>query len=164
MSLQLTYRKATLKEFEDLYLIKCDKANIQWGGFSEAPNKDRFYEWYKTQLKSDKRTIYLVYAPDNPCAFFYIDKVNDMTYELSSSGVLSQYAKKGIGSYTVCVRLEIIRDLGGKKCVTWIAEDNIASYKRFIKEGFTRTEEYKIRNLPLLGGEHKFYKWIKELR
>lgn len=163
MSLQLTYRKATLKEFDDLYLIKCDKANIQWGGFNEVPNREQFYEWYKAQLKSDKRTIYLVYEYDSPCAFFYIDKVDEISYELSSSGVISQFTGKGIGSYTVRVRLEIIQDLGGKKCITWIAENNIASYKRFINEGFVRTKEYEIRNLPLLGGEHKFYKWIKVL-
>ena len=121
MPLQLTYRKATIKDFEDLYLIKCDRANIEWGGFKEAPNRERFFEWYKTQITSDKRTIYLVYDLDNPCAFFYIDKVDDVTYEFSSSGVLSQYVGKGIGSYTVRVRIEIIRRLGGKNLITWIA-------------------------------------------
>lgn len=79
MTLQLTYRTATLKEFEALYLIKCDKANIQWGGFSEAPNTERFYEWFKAQLELDKRTIYLVYDHNSPCAFFYIDKVDEKT-------------------------------------------------------------------------------------
>lgn len=118
MPLQLTYRKATIKDFEDLYLIKCDQANIEWGGFKEAPNRERFFEWYKTQITSDKRTIYLVYDLDNPCAFFYIDKVDDVTYEFSSSGVLSQYVGKGIGSYTVRVRIEIIRRLGGKNLIT----------------------------------------------
>lgn len=161
MPLQLTYRKATIKEFEDLYLIKCDRANIEQGGFKEAPNREGFFEWYKTQITSDKRTIYLVYDLDIPC--FYINKLDDVTYELSSSGVLFQYVGKGIGSYTVRVRIEIIQRLGGKNLITWIVEDNIASYKRVIKEGFARTEEYGTRNLPLLGGEHKFYQWIKDL-
>lgn len=97
------------------------------------------------------------------CAFFYIDKVNDTTYELSSSGVLSKYTGMGIGTYTVRKRIDIIKQLGGKTCFTWISEGNIASYRRFLKEGFTRTNECEIRNLPLLGGEHKFFKWIKEL-
>lgn len=160
---QLTYRLATLSDFEDLYRIKCDKENIAWGGFTKAPEKDSFYQWYQRQLASDCRWIYLVYEHDAPCAFFYIDKVDKISYELSSSGVISQFTGKGIGSYTVRVRLEIIQDIGGKKCITWIAENNIASYKRFINEGFVRTKEYEIRNLPLLGGEHKFYKWIKVL-
>lgn len=160
---QLIYRFATLADFEDLYRIKCDKENIAWGGFCEAPNRELFYEWYKKQIRSNKRTIYLVYEYETPCAFFYIDKVDEETYELSSSGVSAPFSGKGIGTYTVSVRLDIIKELGGKKCITWIAEDNIASYKRFVKEGFTRTDEFKVHNLPLLGGEHKFYKWIKNL-
>ncbi|MGM9778084.1 MAG: GNAT family N-acetyltransferase [Prevotella sp.] len=163
MTLQLTYRKVTIYDFEDLFLIKCDKANVQWGGFVKKPNRQQFFEWFSEQLKSSFRIIYLVYEHTHPCGFFYIDKVNDTTYELSSSGVLSEYSGKGIGTYTVQKRLEIIQALGGRTCITWISEHNIASYRRFIKEGFTRTNEYEIRNLPLLGGEHKFYKWIKEL-
>lgn len=163
MTLQLTYKEATINDFEDLFLIKCDKANVQWGGFENIPNRQSFYEWFIRQIYSSFRTIYLVYEHTHPCAFFYIDKENDTTYELSSSGVLSEYAGKGIGTYTVQKRIEIIKALGGKICITWISEHNIASYKRFIKEGFTRTNEYETRNLPLLGGEHKFYKWIKEL-
>lgn len=163
MTLQLIYKKATINDFEDLLLIKSDKANIQWGGFVETPNRQLFFEWFKEQLKSSFRSIYLVYEHAYPCAFFYIDKVNETTYELSSSGVLSKYTGNGIGTYTVQKRLEIIQALGGKTCITWISEQNIASYRRFIKEGFTRTKEYETRVLPLLGGEHKFYKWIKEL-
>lgn len=160
---KLTYKLATLSDFEDLYRIKCDKENIAWGGFTQAPEKDSFYQWYQRQLASDCRWIYLVYEDEDPCAFFYIDKVDEISYEASGSGVISQFTGKGIGTYTVRVRLEIIQELGGKKCITWISEDNIASYKRFINEGFVRTEEYEIRNFPLLGGEHKFYKWIKVL-
>lgn len=163
MTLQLTYRKATENEFEDLYKIKCDKANIQWGGFNEAPNRMNFLEWYKSQLISNKRSIYLVYEGNEICAFFYIDKIDDKTYELSSSGVLTEFSGRGIGTYTVKTRIDIIHSLGGGTCITWISEDNIGSYKRFEKNGFVRTDEYEVRNLPLLGGEHKFYKWVKKV-
>lgn len=159
----LTYRLATLADFEDFYRIKCDKENIVWGGFTKAPEKKSFYNWYVQQLASDRRWIYLVYEGNEVCAFFYIDKIDNKTYELSSSGVLAEFSGRGIGTYTVKVRMDIIRSLGGKTCITWIAEDNIGSYKRFEKIGFVRTDEYEVRNLPLLGGEHKFYKWVKEL-
>ena len=45
--------------------------------------------------------------------------------------------------------------------MSWVSDKNIASYKRYEKLGFIRMEEFEIRNQPLLGGEHKFYKWIK---
>lgn len=39
---QLTYRLATLSDFEDLYRIKCDKENIAWG-------EHKFYKWIKNK-------------------------------------------------------------------------------------------------------------------
>lgn len=93
---QLTYRLATLSDFEDLYRIKCDKENIAWGGFTKAPEKDSFYQWYLRQLASDCRWIYLVYEGEDCCGFFYVDKLEDGTYEAASSGVLSEYMGKGI--------------------------------------------------------------------
>ena len=72
---QLTYRLATLSDFEDLYRIKCDKENIAWGGFTKAPEKDSFYQWYLRQLASDCRWIYLVYEGEDCCGFFYVDKL-----------------------------------------------------------------------------------------
>lgn len=56
----LTYRLATLTDFEDFYRIKCDKENIAWGGFTKAPERESFYDWYVQQLASDRRWIYLV--------------------------------------------------------------------------------------------------------
>ena len=36
----LTYKLATLGDFEDFYRIKCDKVNIAWSGFTQAPEKN----------------------------------------------------------------------------------------------------------------------------
>lgn len=102
---QLTYRLATLSDFEDLYRIKCDKENIAWGGFTKAPEKDSFYQWYLRQLASDCRWIYLVYEGEDCCGFFYVDKLEDGTYEAASSGVLSEYMGKGIGTYALAMQV-----------------------------------------------------------
>lgn len=160
---QLSYRKASLSDFDDFFAIKSDKANIEWGGFLKAPDYNGLKEWYKSQLKSESRTIYLVFLENKCVSFFYIDKIDNVSYELSSSGVLSDYCGQGIGSYTVKVRLEIIKKLGGRYCFTWIAEDNIASYKRFENLGFRKTTEFETRELPKLGGMHRFYKYERIL-
>ena len=47
--------------------------------------------------------------------------------------------------------------------IVWVSEQNIASNKVFLKLGFTKTSECEIRKLPLLGGDHKFYKLIKKI-
>ena len=57
------------------------------GGFTKAPEKDSFYQWYLRQLASDCRWIYLVYEGEDCCGFFYVDKLEDGTYEAASSGV-----------------------------------------------------------------------------
>lgn len=158
---QLTYRLATLADFEDLYRIKCDKENIAWGGFTQAPEKASFYQWYQRQLASDCRWIYLVYEGGACCAFFYVDKLEDGTYEAASSGVLSEYMGKGIGTYALAMQVCEIEKLSIERVSSWVSDRNIASYKRYEKLGFIRTDEFEVRNLPLLGGEHKFYKWIK---
>lgn len=157
---QLTYRLATLSDFEDLYRIKCDKENIAWGGFTKAPEKDSFYQWYLRQLASDCRWIYLVYEGEDCCGFFYVDKLEDGTYKAASSGVLSEYMGKGIGTYALAMQVAEIECLNSG-VFSWVSDRNIASYKRYEKLGFIRTDEFEVRNLPLLGGEHKFYKWIK---
>lgn len=159
----LVYRKACLSDYDDFYAIKADKSNIEWGGFLEAPDYNNFKNWYEAQMKSDIRTIYLVYLDEKCVAFFYIDRINETSFELSSSGVLSDYCGRGIGTYTVKARLEIIKGQGGKTCETWISENNIAYYRRFEKLGFVKTEDYQIRELPQLGGKHRFFKYVLEL-
>lgn len=91
---------------------------------------------------------------------FYVDKLEDGTYEAASSGVLSEYMGKGIGTYALAMQVAEIECLNSG-VFSWVSDRNIASYKRYEKLGFIRTDEFEVRNLPLLGGEHKFYKWIK---
>lgn len=80
---ELSYRlaKDCEEDFEDLYKIKCDPVNIQWGGFRCAPEKKSFYEWYKKRLKDTDREIYLVYLDNMIVGFFYIDYLDDDTIE-----------------------------------------------------------------------------------
>jgi len=57
----------------------------------------------------------------------------------------------------------VCKELGAKHIFSWVAEDNIASFKRYEKLGFRKTQEVDKRYLPLLGGEHVFYKWVLDL-
>ena len=68
---------------------------------------------------------------------------------------------KGIGTYALAMQIFEIQLVTIGEIVSWVSDKNIASYKRYEKLGFIRMDEFEIRNLPLLGGEHKFYKWIK---
>lgn len=74
---------------------------------------------------------------------------------------LSDFMGKGIGTYALAMQIFEIQLVTIGEIVSWVSDKNIASYKRYEKLGFIRMDEFEIRNLPLLGGEHKFYKWIK---
>lgn len=158
----LTYRIATdcISDFEDLFKIKCDPVNIQWGGFRCPPEKESFYKWYKNRFKDTNREIYLVYKDNSIVGYFYIDYVDLETIE-DTSGILTEYSGRGIGTYIIERIDNIAKNKGIKKHIAWISEQNISSYKRYIKLGYQKTEETDQRDLPLLGGVHTFYKWVK---
>ena len=50
-----------------------------------------------------------------------------------------------------------------KEHIVLVSEHNIASNRVFQKHGFVTTKECEIRNLPLLCGNHKFYKLTYKL-
>jgi ribosomal protein S18 acetylase RimI-like enzyme len=119
--------------------------------------------WFDEQIKGSTRDIYVVLAGQEIVAFFSIDKIDDETFESSSSGVLTAYAGRGIGTKCVEWRETIIRERGGKHIFTYISEKNEQSWRRFVKLGYVRSEEYILKELPAFNRTDKFYKWIKDI-
>lgn len=152
------------KDFEDFFKIKSDADNIKWSGFLAAPDKKNFRKWFSEQINNPKRDIYLVYIENNAhaVAFFYIDYCDDCCFRVPS-GVLGEYTRRGIGTWIIQEGSRIAKEKGYKTNFAMISDLNIGSSKRYEKLGFTKTSEFEIRNVPLAGGEQKFYKWIKEI-
>ena len=102
MTKLLSWRLAEItdSDFEDFYRIKADLENIKWGGFTCPPEKKSFKEWYKSQIESSTREIYLVFIERKCVAFFYID-YKDNGHFLVPSGVLTEYTRQGIGTYII---------------------------------------------------------------
>lgn len=152
-------REACIVDYDAFYLIKADKNNILWGGFSCAPDKDKFFEWYKKQLeKSSKRKLFVFEVDNNVVGFSSIDYSGDVP-EISY-GVLSKEAGKGFGTEIVKQTCSMIDSLAVKALVS---ERNISSIRCFEKNGFIKTSDYVNRNLALFDESHIFYKWIKVL-
>lgn len=168
METGLTYRLAedNEKDFEDFLAIKSDYDNICWGGFSAPPERTSFRKWYAAQIKSEARDIYLVFTGLNggkqAVAFFYMDWQPNGEFRVPS-GVLKEFTRKGIGTFIIDEADKLAKAKGFKTHVAWVSDSNIGSVKRFVKLGFKKTEEHDTRVLPLLGGEHKYYKWYKNI-
>ena len=43
---ELTYKIATIEDYDDFYTIKCDPENIKWSGFATAPDYECMKEYY----------------------------------------------------------------------------------------------------------------------
>lgn len=161
---ELTYKLATFADYDDFYKIKCDSENVKWSGFVTAPDYEQMKKWFLQQLKSEIRTIYLCYWNGKICGFFYLDKHSDEEFEAASSGVLSEYTGRGIGTWLVKKRIELAREQGAKNIISWIAEENPQSWKRFEKLGFQKTDIHEDRMIIGCGGMKVFYKWILPLK
>ena len=161
---ELTYRIATVEDYDDFYKIKCDPENIKWSGFATAPNYERMKEWFRQQLEGDKRTIYLCYWNGDVCGFFYLDKLSSEEMEAASSGILAEYTGRGIGTWTVEERIKLAKEQGASIISSWIADENPRSWKRFEKMGFQKTNNQEERLIACGGGMKLFHKWTLSLK
>ena len=138
---ELTYKQATLSDYDDFYKIKCDPENVKWSGFASAPDYERMKEWFCKQLDSEKRTIYIAYWNGVACGFFYLDKVTEEEFEAASSGVLKEFTGRGIGTWLVKKRIELAKDpekiyeilRKGTEKAREVAKENIKQFKRAMK-------------------------------
>ena len=160
----LTYKQATIEDYDDFYKIKCDPENVKWSGFASAPDYERMKEWFRQQVEGDKRTIYLAYWNGEVCGFFYLDKLSEEEFEASSSGVLKEYTGRGIGTCLVKERIELAKKQGAKQISSWIADENLHSWKRFEKLGFVKTDISEDRMIACGGGMKTFHKWVLPLK
>lgn len=151
---ELTYKQATLSDYDDFYKIKCDPENVKWSGFASAPDYERMKEWFCKQLDSEKRTIYIAYWNGVACGFFYLDKVTEEEFEAASSGVLKEFTGRGIGTWLVKKRIELAKEKGAKELSTWVADENPQSWKRFEKLGFLKTDIQENRMIARGGGDN----------
>ena len=162
--MQISYKLARIEDFVSFFKIKCDPSNVKWSGFSLPPNKESLYKWYITNITNPHRKIFLVWLDAEIVGFFYLDIISETLCEAASSGVLTEYTNKGIGTKTIQWREQIAYQLGAEMIQTWVSENNIASYRRLEKLDWVKTNEFIIKDILLSGGGNKFYKWVKRLR
>lgn len=158
------YKLATVEDFDNFYMLKCDPLSVKWSGFAGIPDKENLRLWYLNALQSEKRDIYILYSDAEAIGYFYLDKINDKRYEAAASGIIGSYCNMGLGTKTIEWREEIAKEKGADIIESWVSENNQYSYKRYIKRGWTKTIIYDIRDVRLAGGQQKFYKWEKSLR
>lgn len=113
-------------------------------------------------MTSETRFVYLAYNEQNLCVGYCYCDIDDSNKTIESSfGVDYSQTRKGYGTQIIEFAHRFGKISGMHEHIVWVSEQNIASNQVFLKLGFTNSGEYELRNLPLLGGCHKFYKLIK---
>ena len=153
---ELTYKIATIEDYDDFYTIKCDPENIKWSGFATAPDYECMKEWFRQQLEGDKRTIYLCYWKGEVCGFFYLDKLSDDSSEETGYGVLTKFAGRGIGTAIVRFAKELCKSIN---LCAWVSEKNRASERCFEKNGFEKRDLNAMRTLASFNEDQRFFFW-----
>lgn len=135
---------------------------MEWSYY--PPLLDNLYKYVEMCVHDENRFVFLAYNDKNECVgYVYCDIDDNQKMMESSYGVFYPYNGRGYGTQIIDFSNRYGKLLGMTEFIAWVSEQNIASNRVFEKNGFVKTKELEIRNLPLLGGEHKFYKWIKVL-
>lgn len=155
-------------DFDAFLALKSQKDAIKWSGFETAPDPERFKQYYIEKILNNPKThvLFLCDADEKDCpivAYTQYDDISPIEVEIRGTVIKRQY--QGTDAYGELNRLTMEHHIhkGHKIFVTWASENNIASVVNMLKEGYIQTDVFDVRNLPLLGGEHRFFKFIKEI-
>ena len=158
----------SLEQFEGYLKLKSQKDAILWSGFATAPDRERFLKYYKEKVLQNPNThLMLQYDEDlddtTIVGYVQYDDIAENEVEIRGSGILKSY--QGTDAYQEQGNLlgKHFAEKGVKKLVTWASEKNVPSEFNLKRSGMHKTEEFEIRNIPLLGGEHRFFKWVLDI-
>lgn len=152
--------------YDTYYKYRCDQADIYWTGYLSAPDYEKMRELYFSRCdnvdlnKIGSEKIYFIrkYSHQNYLDVGYVLLYNKKDGFEFAYSVLEKYRGQGIGTYALGIAKEIAMKF--TTCVYGLVrDDNIASQKVFLKNGFIKTDIIEERPSPALG-TIKLRKWI----
>ena len=156
-----------IDDFEAFLALKSQKDAIKWSGFEKAPDPVRFKRYFIERVLNNPAT-HMFFLCDqsvegNPVVGYrQYDQLSDREIDIRGTTIKKSYQGTDALDALNTLLNDHYKDMGYKKFYAWISEKNRASEMNAINGGWTKTDVFEVRNLPLLGGEHKFYKWVKE--
>lgn len=137
--------------FEDYYAIRSDRTDVYWNGYLAPPDKDNFRKLYLSRLSSapfehpEDRRLYLVkLSGGGIIGFLQLIKRED-TVEIGYS-IKETFQGKGYGTRALALGIGLAR-VHSENIIVRIRDDNIASQRVAIKNGFERTDTYVFQSV-----------------
>ena len=159
----------SLDDFDAFLALKSQKDAIKWSGFETAPDPVKFKQYYIDRILNNPQThvLFLCDADVEGCPIVAYNQYDDVSpTEVEIRGTIIKKRYQGTDAMEALNKLtgEHHFKKGHKIFVTWASEDNMASVTNLLREGFVQTDMFDVRTLPLLGGEHRFFKFVKEVK
>ncbi len=158
-------KPAQMENFDFYYNLKCDDFNKYWSGFPDNPEREKLFEFFENTIinANDKqaRKLFIIFDDDIPIGELSI-KPNGEEFDMPFS--LDEGRRgNGNGYHAFNMGLEKAKELGLKRLVGKVREDNIASRFNLKKCGATVSKDYETIYEPTLGKEIKMYNVYKDL-
>lgn len=149
------------KHYDDYYKIKAEPNHIYWSGFDSPPNYLTFRKHYEKLLNDESKIIILLYIDSKITGYVSIDILSTNDKVETSRGVLESYRGKGLGQKLTAYAIQYTKDNlpNINSMISWVAENNIASMKGIIDNGYTLTDEFEYRKFKLEKEPVKFHKY-----
>ncbi len=152
-------QKASEKNYDDYYNIRSEKKNMFWTGYTNAPDYDNFFKWYKTRIQDARKDLYLAYCNSECVGSLNIDYYTDRV--MIGYSVKEKHEGKGLATFIVSQAIEIIEKTENKTVQAWINQKNAGSIRVVEKNNFYKTSTSEIRNR--FGNDEIFWLFERKL-
>ena len=156
----------TEKDFEDYYMVRSDPGDVYWNGYSSPPEKESFRKGFIKRTseasfeKPEDRRNYLIKETDTNATIGFAQLIRrEDAIEIGVS-IISAYQGKGYGTKAMSLAVSLAKEYG-MPVITHIREDNIASQKMCLNNGYKKTNEFFEKDC-YNAGEIKLFKYILE--
>ena len=156
----------SVDDFEAFLQLKSQKDAVMWSGFVSAPKRESFKQYFINKVLNDPLThvFFLCDQDVEGCpvvAYRQYNQVSDDEIEVRGTTIKKSYQGTDVlGTLNSLLELHY-REKKYRKFSTWISEKNKASEINAVNMGWTKTDLFEVKDMPLLGGEHRFFKWVK---
>lgn len=158
------FKEARPEDFEAYYELKCQEDAILWSGFNTKPDKEKLQSHYlKNIINNPNIYLFYIWEGDEIVGSLQGSRIKETTVEIGASNVFKKFQGLGYIQDLSKLFLKRMKELGYIEAICWVSDKNKPSEYNIRFNKFTKTDEFEERNLPLLGGIHRFYKWQRTL-
>jgi RimJ/RimL family protein N-acetyltransferase len=159
LSAPIALRPMHAADFFAFFRMRADVANIRWTGHAEPPSWTRLEDWFRRELTSGQRRMYLVERGGRAIGYVYVQL--DGGTVSTAIGIEAAASGRGAGRAALATLVETLRADGlAPPFEAWILRDNLGSIRAHEAAGYRRDLDALPREAAMASGNALQYRWI----